>query len=188
MGKVKWGIGTEEPEDLQGFDVYDGPEPPKGVYKVRLKFLKLKTNKNGDDMLNGLLEINEERKDKKKYNGYGIWFNQNVTEQGAPYVKQFLTALGVSWKDFISSTITDDDTDPPTIKRLGKLKLVTADGESTQPECRVLTKRGSYQGDERLEVSRFLPPKDEDEDEEDADDADSSDDSDDDEEDGEEPF
>lgn len=168
MGKVKWSIGADEPEDLESYDVYDGDLPPKGVYNCKLTRLKLKTNRNGDDMINGLLLIEEEG-GKKKYNGYGIWFNQNVTEQGAPYVKQFLRALGLTWKDFIGKTVTDDE-DPPNITKIGTLKM------STEPEVRVLAKRGSYNGEDKLDVQTWLVPRDEDDDADDADDADGGDD------------
>lgn len=160
MGKVKWGIGAEEPEDLQQFDVYDGELPPKGVYNCRVKFLRLTTNKNDDDMIKGLLVI-DETGNKKQYNGYGIWFNQNVTEQGAPYLLRFLKALGLTWKDFINRTVVDD-ADPPNITKIGDLKF------DKEPAVRVLAKRGSYQGNDKLDVTSFLAPRDEsDEDEDD---------------------
>lgn len=165
MGKVKWSIDSEEPEELEGFEVYDGPEPPKGVYNCTIKFLRLKENRNGDDMLNGLLVINEDRAEKKRYNGYSFWFNQNVTEQGKPYVLAFLKSLGISWKDFINKTVVDEDTDPPTITKIGTVKF---DGST---EVRVLTKMqtGEFSG---LTPSQWLPPLDEDPDDDDDDDDD----------------
>lgn len=169
MGKVKWAIDTDEPEDLQQFDVYDGDLPPRGVYRcvVKAGTFKVKTNKNGDDMLNGLLVIEETKGDKKKYNGCPIWFNQNVTDQGAPFIKQMLKAFGLSWKDFVSKTVTDDDQDPPVIMKIGDVKF----GDK-EPEVRILAKRGSYNGEAKLEVASWLPPRDDDDDDDDPDDGD----------------
>lgn len=157
MGKVKWSIDADEPEDLEGYDVYDGPDLPKGVYRFQLKFLRLKENRNGDPMLNGLLVVNDDRADKKRYNGAPVWFNQNVTEQGKPYVKQFLNSIGVSWKDFMSKTVMDEDTDPPTITKMGVTKL---DG-STLLRALIKIQSGEYSGPQ---VANFLPPRDEDDD------------------------
>lgn len=152
--KVKWSVGSDEPEAVSGeFNDYDGPVPPKGIYQHNLKKLWLTENKNGDQMIKGLAEI-EETGEKKKYNGYATWFNQNVTEQGLPYLKTFLDALGVSWDDFYNKTVTADDEDnvgSPIVK-IGRVKI----GDNP---LRINCKRGSYKGEDKLEVARFLEPK-----------------------------
>lgn len=96
MGKVNFGMGKHATtkSKTSGGNFYDGEVPPKGPYIGLLKRLELVYNSSDDHMLRGLLEIDEPKKSKnKKYNGYGVWFNQNVTDVGAPYLNAFLEAL-----------------------------------------------------------------------------------------------
>jgi hypothetical protein len=74
---------------------YSGPIPTeRGVYSCYVKIFDLVTNKNGDPMLKGLAVVDVPKKHKfAKYNGYGIWFQQNITDQGKPFVNQLLSAL-----------------------------------------------------------------------------------------------
>lgn len=163
MPKVKWSLDTDEPDELEVGGFYDGEVPPQGVYQVVLKRLSLKENRNGDDMFSGLLEIREPKgSPKAKYNGYGFWFNQNVTKQGAPFLKNFLVhGLGVTWKDFLTKTVTEDDDRPTKVVKIGKVTI-----EDNEIEMRVSARRGKDRdSNPQLENPRFLPPRDEDEDE-----------------------
>lgn len=182
MPKAKWAVSSDEPEDLEPFEVYDGPKPPAGVYNVTLTRLGVKANKNDEQMLNGLLIVKEPKASaKSQYNGYGIWFNQNVTEQGSPYVKQFLTALGLTWTEFKTKTVLEGDmpetkSDPSTrVMKIGRVKF--NDGE--EPALRVATKEDSYNGAPKLSVTQFMEERGRTDGEEDADDdADDADDGD----------
>lgn len=161
MPKARWAISQEEPEDLESYDVYDGEKPPAGVYAVKLTRLSVKANKNGDPMLNGLLIVSEPKgAAKAKYNGYTIWFNQNVTEQGGPYVKQFLAALGLTWAEFRNKCVLEGDMpqakdEPATrVMKIGSVKF----NDGNEPALRVATKEGNYNGP-KLDVSQFLKPR-----------------------------
>lgn len=163
MPKVKWSIDTAEPDELEEYGVYDGPELPRtGVFHGVIKRLSLKENSNGDDMLNGLFEVREsgEENDKDKYNGAGIWFNQNITDQGKPYVLQFLKSLGLTWKDFIKSTVTEDDGRPTRVMKIGKVKF----NESNEPKVKVSIgmSKGTPDYPSKTEIKQFLAPKPED--------------------------
>jgi len=159
MKKIKFNVGADAAEatsDSESF--YDGPTPPKGVYRTRLKFLKLKTNKNNDPMLNGIMEIEEPKgSDKAKYNGYGIWFNINVTRQGAPYVNNFLDTLGFNKKAFWATggVTVDENEDPPTVTKIGAKTV----GEGHLARLRTKFKAASGGYDESLQVAGagFLP-------------------------------
>lgn len=154
--KLKFNVDGAEDAEPGGGSFYDGPVPPKGVYRVTLKFMNMKKNKNDDPMLNGVLEITE-KGDKAQYNGYGIWFNQNITKQGAPYVNEFLDAFGYSRKAFWGGQVAVDDADADPDKRL--LGQVTKIGTKKTEDlmCRVSTKRGSWNDEPRLEVGKYLP-------------------------------
>lgn len=159
MGRVKWSIDSDEPDDLPVFDTYDGEDPPKGVYRFRLRRLTLKTNSSDDDMFSGLLVLSDTRPGKKQYQGFTVWFNQNITEQGKPYLKQFLVSLGISWQDFMKKTIHDGaktDDRPAQITVLGGVKL------EKEPELRasIGMSKATPQYPAKLEVKTFLPPED----------------------------
>lgn len=173
--KVKWAIGGAEPDDLPDFQSNDdiikknkGALPAKGRTRILVKKVTSKENKNGDQMLTVTCEIAEGTPKKpKSHDGYAMWERLNVTEQGAPYLKRFLTAIGVTWNDFITKTVADETVEPTQITKIGKVNL-------TKPiEAWVSVKHGVDQNDEDVaEVGRFLPPQDADDDDDDVDDDD----------------
>lgn len=158
MKKMKFTVGAEAADvdpNTEGF--YDGPTPPKGVYRFQLKFLNMKENSNGDPMLNGVLEIAERPKSEKgKFNGYGMWFNLNVTKQGAPYVNNFLDVFGFNRKAFwgTGGVTVDENDDPATVTKIGSK---TVNPEKMQ--CKIRTKFKTYQGEKELAVAGagFMP-------------------------------
>jgi hypothetical protein len=163
MPKARWAVSQDEPEEIESYEVYDGDKPPGGVvYAGRLTRLSVKANKNDDPMINGLVLVDEPKgAAKSKYNGYPIWFNQNVTEQGAPYVNQFLAALGLTWTEFRTKTVTEGDIpehkgEPATrIMKIGSVKF----NDGNEPRLRVLTKDDAYNGAPKLSVVQFLKPR-----------------------------
>lgn len=170
MPKVKIsGLPTEEPDiNATGGNFYDGETPPAATYKCVLKFIKLKTNRNGDAMLSILVEINEpkkvdgEKNKKSKYNGYGMWGNINLTESGAPYAARMCKAIGAKYSDLLNS-LTVNDEDPPQILRIGKTKIT---GEQ---KVTVEGRPNVYDGKTSLQIGRFVV-KDNDDADSDADD------------------
>lgn len=171
MAKVKWAISDDDPEFVPSFDVYDGPEPPAGVYRFRLRRLGIRKNSNNDDMLNGLLVISDSRPDKKKYNGWTVWFNQNVTDQGKPYLVQFLASIGVTLSDFVNKSAHDGATvteRPVQITRIASVKM------ESEPMLRAslgMSKPTEKYPIAKMEAKQFLPL----EEETDADDKDGDD-------------
>jgi len=171
MPKVKdWGLSdTSEPETLDAFEPYDGEDPPKGVYKFRLTMFRVKANKNDDPMLNGLLILQDDREGKSDYNGWGLWFNENVTDTGKPFVKRLLNALGVSWNDLMNKTIIREGAkwpksngdEPAPIEKIGTVKFSAND---VMVRANIGKRRG--EGDD-MEVKTWLPWKDDDEDDSD---------------------
>lgn len=166
MAKLKSYDNIDTSQDAASGQYYMGELPPAGPYRAKVKFIKVKVNKNQDDMLNVLAEIAEPKGSAKaKYNGYGIWNNINITDQGVPYVKQFLDALGADSEAFFSGKGTQSTETPPQIMTIGKFKLT---GENP---IMVATKRTEYNGNERLEVTKWAPV-DADDDDDDVDDTD----------------
>lgn len=160
--KLKFNVGEDAAEvDSSSDGFYDGPTPPKGVYRTSLKFLRVKDNKNGDPRIGGVCEIAEPKgSEKAKYNGYGIWLGMNVTKQSAPYINNFLDTFGFNRKAFWGAGgVTIDEADEN-----GSGMLILKIGTKAVKEgaaCRIRTKftpaKNGY--DERLEVAGagFLP-------------------------------
>ena len=75
-----------------GISYYDGPPPVPGVYQGKIKQLALATIATGANAggqrLHLVVEITE-----GKYKGAGLVHSLNLTNQGAPYVNQFLRSL-----------------------------------------------------------------------------------------------
>lgn len=153
MPKFNFGLSSELANADIGEGFYVGDAPPKGIYTCDVKQFKVGANKNDDHMLKVLLEVHEKGA-KSKYNGYGIWQNLNVTDQGAPYINNLLDALGVKRALFWSGSVVVDDEKPPNVMKIGPRKVVGL-------QVRVATKTGNWNGDDRLEVVRYLVGEDE---------------------------
>lgn len=175
--KVKWALGGSEPEDLAEFlsneDILkkntEGKGksatinwPGRGPFRMKVRFLKVKPNKNGDDRISTMVVIDEPKgSDAVSWNGYAIFDGFNVTDQGAPYIKRFLKALGLSWSDFMEKTKKDDG-DPPQITQIAGIKFGPTATKDVYVNAMVKVKPADdYNDDEHLEVTRFVP-KDED--------------------------
>jgi len=75
-----------------GFDQYDGPPPTPGLYKGKVKKLLLSQvesgDKKGEQRVLVICDITE-----SKFKGAGVAKWVQLTEQGSPWVNQFLRAL-----------------------------------------------------------------------------------------------
>lgn len=166
MPKASWGNleGADSiwEDELDDFPVYDGDLPPKGVYRLVLKTLRLKKNRNDDPMLNALLIINEPASSKKsQYNGKDVWANLNVTRQGAPWVNNFISALvpenkvAAVRKAFWAQKVMVDKEEPPNVLSIGAVKI-EAGKLLISAQCGHKT----YNGDTDLDAKRFFRPSD----------------------------
>lgn len=166
MPKASWGNleGADSiwEDELDDYPIYEGDLPPKGVYRLVLKSLRLKKNKNDDPMLNALLLINEPAGSKKsQYNGKDVWANLNVTRQGAPWVNNFISALvpenkvAAVRKAFWGQKVMVDKEEPPNVLSIGAVKIETGK-LLISAQCGHKT----YNGDSDLDAKRFFRPSD----------------------------
>lgn len=191
--KVRWGVSGKDVDELEdsSYEEYDGPTPPRGIYRGTIKSMKKAESSAGNDKIVVLIIIKEKGK-KAKYNGAPIFDHVPVTESAMFRVKQLMTGLGGTGKDF-DATVVDDDNN---ITKMGRIRPVGMD-------VRIATKVEVYQpdpdepGERTAKIARYLPPKDEEDegdeeeydeeaeeeeaDEEEADDSDEADEDDDDE-------
>lgn len=141
---------------------YTGKRPPKGLYKVNVKRLGIKLNKNKELMLNCVCEIAEpEGSPKAKYNGYGFWWNGNVTDEGSGYINQFLLSI-TGGKQAVVDAFWDGKMKVSEKPAAGKVAFVLAIGpwkpQAATPAI-VNTRLGKpYQGEVNLAVSDWLLP------------------------------
>lgn len=148
---------------------YTGPTPPAGVYRTVAKRLGIKISNGaktkGTPMLNGVLEIKESG-DKKKYSGYGIWFNILINDQFKGMINQFLNAASggeeaglklqrLFWTKGIT-TKADEKAGVEFITKIGNKTV--KDGTF---ELSVATEVSTYNDKERLQVKTYLVPVDE---------------------------
>jgi hypothetical protein len=158
MPKVKWGIDPDEPEELEEFDIYDGPDVKPGVYAGNITRLTVVENRNADDMLKVMFQI-EETGDKAKYNGAVFWSNQNVTNQSKPFLLRFLKSFGCTWADFTSRSVLEDSKERPTkVLKIGKVKF--NDGAKVPVRVQLGYGRTTPEYPERrLEIKTWLQPR-----------------------------
>jgi hypothetical protein len=175
---AKWGVPSKEPEDLPDFLSNEEIEEamggaPRGVFRLWVKKITVVKNKNDDDMLKITAEIFETAKDKKGYNGWVFWENQNVTEQGASFLKQFLKSIGATWADFEKRTKLinqNSATEPTEIVAIGPVNFAG----KTKVLAKATTRMGKAQNgyEAKMEVGRWVPKDSDDDESEDIEDED----------------
>ena len=151
---------------------WTGPPPPNGVYRTKLKKLFIKPNNSGVQMLCGLAEIID--KDHPKARGYGIWFQQNIDEKGAPYVNQVLDAIGgggdagedlinTFWAKGPTAVANEKYKGRFDIKRIGTFKV---EGEDIEIMISGKVRKSTTYGD-KLEARAYSPVLEDDSEDED---------------------
>lgn len=172
--KVKWSIGADEPEDLQEFLSNDDivlkhtnrktkevAWAGKGPHTFVVRRLTIKPNRNGDDRVAAMLVIqNPKGHEDASWNGYMVMDGFNITEQGTPFLKRFLKALGLTWKDFHGNTKAVEDGDKQVITQIGGTKFDGPKPVTVQAMVKVKDP-DDYNDDEWLDTTRYLPLEDE---------------------------
>jgi hypothetical protein len=156
MPKIKWGVSgsdvdaVEPDEQMQDFEPYSGPLPPKNtVLLCDIKWIRATKFNTGSKGLKMLLIVNEDRANLKKYNGMPLFENLVDAPTNDWKIRQFLDSIGATGKDWDNTVI--DSTEEKNVVKFGKIAV-----EGLSIEVRV--KRGANQdGEPRAEVAKFLP-------------------------------
>ena len=96
MPKINFGVAdAADVAAADGYPVYKGELPPNGAYEAILKVVKVGKIGSGNDKGKNRLQIVAilDDPDHPEFNGCPVFDNKNLTEQGVPYVNQFLEAL-----------------------------------------------------------------------------------------------
>lgn len=158
--KAKWGIGSDKPEDIPDFLSNDeileknGDRYPRGRFRVWVKEITVVKNSSDNDMMVIRCEVNETDKVKKSYNGWFLITNQNITDQGKPYLLKFLKSIGVSWTDFMNNTRQTPETSVEAAKILsiGSVKFTG----NAKVYASVLLVKDVYKDQERSQIGRWI--------------------------------
>jgi hypothetical protein len=173
MGKIKWG-GDIEQSDIDNAEVregrYIGEIPPSGVYRFRLKSMKVGESNSGNPKLQMFWVIDGSwQAGHKKYDGCPLFDHMPVTKSSAFRAKALCAAIGVSSADFTNKVIADAD---GYVTKIGKLAV----NEDLTVFAAVKKDISSEQYGARLTDPSYMAPPDADDD----DDTDGDDDADDD--------
>src|SRR5690349_15621763 len=181
--KVKWAVSGTEPEDLNEFKDNDqivkenGKKlPAKGVYRLRVRRMYVKPNRNGDDRVGVMLIIEEPKKSKaSSYNGYLVRDGFNITEQGTPFLKRFLKGLGLTWDQFYNQSKQIEDGERTELVQIGGTKFGSEETKEVYVRALLREKPADeYNDSPYMDVARYLPA-DEDEDDDEPEDEDVAD-------------
>lgn len=126
MPKTTWGSDLDEEaiESAESRDSYTGPVPPKGVYRFRLRSLKKGKSKAGNPMVRFFGVLDGTYKDgHKKFDGAPLWVDTAVMSSTAFRIKALVNGLGVTAKQFMTSTVTDDAEPEANILKIGTKKI-----------------------------------------------------------------
>ena len=165
MPKVMKPPAAYNPDNtVTGGDWYDGPQPTAGFYKGVVKKLLLQKANNGELHLMALCEISE-----GKFKGAGVVKWLQLTEQGSPWLNQFLMSLtdgSPAQRKGICQAFADpgfavdekDDKGRLPIVRIGKKFNPIGKPTAFMVKVRVIEK-GARTGESVSEISRFVIPK-----------------------------
>lgn len=126
MPKTTWGSDLDEEaiESAETRDTYTGPVPPKGVYRFKLKYLRQGKSKAGNKMVRFFGVLDGTYKDvHKKFDGAPLWVDTAVMASTAFRIKALVNGLGVTAKQFMTGTMTDDADPEPNIVKIGTKKI-----------------------------------------------------------------
>lgn len=123
MPKVKWtsDISVEDIEEATSIQQYVGKIPPGGIYRFALRQCKTGTsNADNPKLINLWILDGSWRPEHKKFDGCPLWDHLAVTKETAFRVKALCDALGVSYKDFMTKMLVDEE---KNVTKIGTLKV-----------------------------------------------------------------
>jgi len=161
MPKVKWEAAAADDaltaSDVDsaesGFTPYSGDLPPAGVYRFKLKRVKVETFGTGNMGLKVLMELDGSWKDAhRKYDGAPVWANVVFTKGAAAFVKAFGSAIGVTSAALLSNVVTDEK---DLVTKIGTKKIT----EDTVVYANIKKGRQDAESDWKSELNGtgFLP-------------------------------
>lgn len=143
--------------DTTGFEPYDGPTPPKGLYRAIIKSGKITKAKTGRDGIIIVAELEAVKgSNHAQYDGYPaftrIYFGDEGEEILQTREKQFYKSLGLNPEKGDVSIVCDALEDGGRIKTIGGKKI---EGKEVLVDLREET----YEGEPRTSSDGIMPVK-----------------------------
>lgn len=160
MPKATWSNSDLSASDINDAESkggsYDGPLPPRGVYRFKIKHMKQEVSSNNNDMITVTAFLDGSWKsDHKKFDGCPLWERITLSKSTAWKPKELCEALGVSPADLLNKTVVDSD---DFIQKIGN-KVIADKDVLIYASVRVEKSEGY---DDKLKVNRLLAEPDKD--------------------------
>lgn len=146
---------TSQVED-SGFAVYDGDEPPRGVYRGKIKQCRLRESKNGNLYFNCLVELEGNEGAKKQYNGWPGWTMITLTDKDANIRREKSFYRAVCGKEDVD--VVYNDLDKGSEEDRGKVTKIGGKSPIGVPVL-LEVRTEMYEGQQRSRGDSILPAK-----------------------------
>jgi hypothetical protein len=127
VSKVKWGgdwvdalEGEWDEDESGGYETYEGPRPPKGVYMVKVRMEQAESTNGNDQVIVHCNVSGAFKPEHRKYDGYYFRDYLTFTPKTGFRTRPFLKVLGVTPREFVGQTGVDEN---GTIRQIGKKKF-----------------------------------------------------------------
>jgi hypothetical protein len=158
MPKFNLNINGVDVDAAEGREEWEGPLPPKGSYPAKLRLVKVKQIKGKSD---NRLQIMVVLDTGDEYDGCPVFGGVNLTDQGIPYVNQFLQALTDGTeaafekikRAFYAGFVVDEKKE--NVLKIGTLKINSPEGELP---IMISLGHSTWEGKTRPQISSFLLP------------------------------
>lgn len=162
MPKFNLNINGVDVEAAEGREGWNGPLPPKGSYPAKLRLVQVKPIKGKTDNRLSIMCVLNTKGDpeREQYDGCPVWGGVNLTEQGVPYINQFLQSISKDEADyektkkaFYAGFITDEK--KSNVTKIGTKKINSPEGEM---DIMISLSHNVWEGKTTAKVGSFLPP------------------------------
>jgi hypothetical protein len=140
-----------------GFSVYAGDEPRVGVYRGKIKAVRMKKSAANNYYYNALVEFANNDGSKAQYDGYPAWCMITMTDQEANQrrEKSFYRAIGVSEDPEVDFNEPDAKKDAGLIRKIGSKTLTQIIGTEVLVEMRNRT--DNRDGSSQIQADSLYP-------------------------------
>lgn len=152
VSKVKWGgdwlegLENEEDDAGSGYEAYEGPRPPKGVYLAKFRMEQSESKSGNDQVIVHFTLVGAWKPEHRRFDGYYWRDYLTFTPKTGFRTRPFLKAIGVTPREFVSQTGADDN---GIIKQIGKKKF-------TDESLLVVSIRPDAKNNPEYEQTRYL--------------------------------
>lgn len=162
MPKFNLNINGVDVEAAEGYDEWKGPLPVKGSYPAKLRIVQVKQIKGKTDNRLSIMAVLNTKGDPERaqYDGCPCWGGVNLTEQGIPYINQFLQSISTDETDyqkvkksFYAGFVTDEK--KSNVTKIGAKKIMSPEGEL---DIMISVGHNTYNGVTSAKIASFLPP------------------------------